>query len=56
MIGIKDFEMPKSCEQCDLCDWHGTCMVLDINVENEDYTDEGRFEDCPLVEIKGVEE
>ena len=62
MIGIKYFEMPKNCARCDLCrnDEYGClrCMLLDEDLDDWDdfNVSEERFEDCPLVEIKGVGE
>lgn len=52
MIGITDFEMPKSCSQCDFCDAHGQCLICNEWVEYDDYTDDERYVGCPLVEIK----
>lgn len=52
MIAIKDFEMPKSCSQCDFCDMQGKCLICNEWVEYDDYTDDERYVGCPLVEIK----
>ena len=53
MIGIKDFDMPHNCKQCSFCDWGGICSACGEIVGGETYTDVERYEDCPLVEIKG---
>ena len=55
MVGIKDMKMPKSCVRCECCvdDKYGdkTCVFLgrEWNEEN-DYTDNHRHENCPLVD------
>ena len=50
MVGIKDFEMPKSCFECELHNYH-FCDVTGIRIE--EWWDNGqRAKDCPLVEVK----
>lgn len=55
MVGIKGMEMPKSCCECKLCveDKYAdmTCVLLCEEWEENDYNENHRDENCPLVEI-----
>ena len=46
-IYIKDFKMPKNCDDCYFCSY-GFCYNLDRDVENPNKRDN----DCPLVEVR----
>lgn len=48
MVAIKNFEMPKSCEECSLFDGYSCHITW---TENE-YPDCEKSEDCPLVEVE----
>lgn len=48
MVAIKNFEMPKSCEECGLFDGYSCHITW---TENE-YPDCEKSEDCPLVEVE----
>ena len=53
MIAIKDFEMPISCSNCELCYDMCQCSVKYVEWDWEHFQTE-RNKDCPLVEIKTV--
>ena len=48
MVAIKDFEMPNSCEGCELFD--GVLCFVTYSVNNSPY--ETKLDDCPLVEVE----
>ena len=54
MVAIKDFEMPRHCNQCNFCklgtyDNYLYCYITGANVDD---MIEHRHKDCPLVEIE----
>ena len=51
MVAIKNIEIPKSCNDCNFFSWVGDCMILLENVEYN-YTENSRYDDCPLTEIE----
>ncbi len=55
MIAIKGMEVPKNCSECKLCieDKYAdmTCALLCEDWEENDYNENHRDENCPLVEI-----
>lgn len=55
MIGIKNFEIPKSCSDCALCYDYIACSITNTHVNYEALNDE-RLDDCPLIEVKEYEE
>lgn len=55
MVAIKDFEMPKSCNECSFheeSDYGDYCEILCKDILNY----EKRKSDCPLVEINEVKD
>ena len=55
MIGIKNFEMPKSCSDCTLCYDYIACSITNTLLNYEALYDE-RLNDCLLIEVKEDEE
>ena len=60
VVGIKGFEMPKTCYSCRLkdCDFEEgearlCCLLLDEGFRDVTSFYRGRPEDCPLCETKG---
>lgn len=54
MVAIKDFEMPRSCNQCKLYElgsYDGDLYCF-LTGENVDDMMEHRHKDCPLVEVE----
>ena len=51
MVGIKDFEIPKSCADCALCYDYCVCIITGTSV-NWDEMNQYRLDDCPLIEVK----
>lgn len=49
MVVIKDMEMPKSCYECDLHNYHN-CDLTNDGIEK--YLDDVKHPNCPLVEIE----
>ena len=51
MVGIKDFTMPSSCENCNMCNnrnldtFYCSITLNDVNIDE-------KVHDCPLVEIE----
>jgi hypothetical protein len=57
MVGIKYFEMPMSCESCEMCSCRGLgIFYCDITKQDVDIESDARDIDCPLVEIKENED
>jgi len=54
MTVIKDFEMPNSCYDCDLNNYH-FCNITG-NLIEKNWDDGTRADDCPLIEIKENED
>ena len=54
MVGIKDFEMPYNCYDCDLHNYH-ECDLTNESIE-EDYCWNGdsREKHCPLREVEAI--
>ncbi len=54
MVGIKNFEMPHNCYDCDLHNYH-ECDLTSESIE-EDYCWNGdsREKHCPLREVKAI--
>ena len=54
MVAIKDFDMPRSCNQCTLykLDAYNADLYCYITGANVDDMMEHRHKDCPLVEVK----
>ena len=57
-ILIKGMEMPKSCEDCDLCTFDGYCIATggdslwDALPEGAEYFPTGwKYEGCPVIEV-----
>lgn len=50
MVTIKDMEMPESCYDCDLNNYHFCDITGNLIESNRD--DGTRADDCPLIEIK----
>ena len=48
MIAIKDFEMPKSCEECCLFDGYSCNITWDKN----EYPECEKLGNCPLIEVE----
>ena len=55
---VKDMEMPKSCEDCDLCTSDGYCIATggdslwDALPEGAEYFPTGwKYEGCPVIEV-----
>ena len=55
MVGIKDFEMPYNCYDCDLHNYH-ECDLTSESIE-EDYCWNGdsREKHCPLREVEAIQ-
>lgn len=54
MIGIKDMEMPKSCDICDFNTFGQYCDFPRYGMDVNEYI-ESRHKDCPLIEIEDKE-
>lgn len=54
MVAIKNFEMPKHCNQCKLCKLDLYDNYLYCYITNADVDDmmEHRHKDCPLMEVE----
>ena len=53
MVAIKDFEMPKSCEDCVMSSSiRLKTFYCDITLQDVDIESDVRDIDCPLVEIE----
>ena len=51
MVGIKDFNMPSCCMDCEMLDGeYGNCDIIGDTQDFEYQWDENRPFDCPLVE------
>lgn len=50
MVAIKDYEMPSSCFDCDLHNYH-FCDITRNSIE-KNWDDGTRAEDCPLIEVE----
>ena len=50
MVSIKDMEMPKSCYDYDLNNYH-FCNITGNLIESN-WDDGTRADDCPLIEVK----
>lgn len=49
MVAIKDMEMPNSCYECDLHNYHN-CDLTNDDIEK--HLDDSKHPNCPLVEIE----
>ena len=55
MVGIKDMQMPKNCDECELWDWVNDkprCNITHVLITS--FCE--RNDECPLVEIDEVKE
>lgn len=59
MVGLKGFEMPKSCVSCPMLyiDRANDCYWCNLGANHgRSFVDDKKQDDCPLVEVKVVED